>query len=74
MTNSEINAAFLQSTHPKVKARILDAIADHYGITSAQAFDEVTDSEAEHLLDYLTDPIRLATGVLMAKTKGVVRT
>lgn len=71
MTNSEINKGFLDAVHAKVRARIIESIAEHYGITPGQAFDEVTQSEAEHLLDYLTEPVRGATGVLMAKTRMV---
>ena len=67
MSNSQINRSFLQSIHAKVKARILDEIASHYGITPAQAFDEVTDAEAEHLLDYLTGSVRTATSLLMKR-------
>ena len=65
--NGDINKAFLNATHPKVKTRILDAIAEHYGITAEAAFSEVTNPAAEHLLDYLTDPVRLATSVLMQR-------
>jgi len=67
MTNNQINRSFLQSVHTKVKARILDEIAGHYGITPAEAFDEVTDANAEHLLDYLTGSVRSATSLLMKR-------
>ena len=71
MTNSEINKGFMDAVHPKVRARIIESIAERYGITQGQAFDEVTQPEAEHLLDYLTEPVRTATGVLMLKTRMV---
>ena len=67
MTNDQINRSFLQSIHTKVKARILDEIASRYGITPDGAFNEVTDSEAEHILDYLTGSVRTATSLLMKR-------
>ncbi len=67
MTNAQINAAFLAATDAKTKADVLSNISKHYGITPAQAFEEVTDSEAEHLLDYMTGPARAATSVLMQR-------
>ena len=60
-------AKFLTVIDAKTKAEILNNIASHYGITAAEAFAEVTDSEAEHLLDYVTGPARLATSALMQR-------
>lgn len=60
-------AAFLNAIDAKTKAAILENIAKHYGITSEEAYEEVTDAEAEHLLDYVTGPERAATSVLMQK-------
>lgn len=74
MINSTINTNFLKATHPKVKARILDSIAERYGITPTEAFNAVTDPEAEHLLDYLIDPVRLATSLLMKRHQPFART
>jgi hypothetical protein len=51
----------------KSKTMILENIANHYGITTAEAESEVTDSEAEHLLDYVTGSLRAATSVLMQR-------
>lgn len=62
-------ANFLASIDNKSKAMILENIAAHYGITAQQAYEEVTDEEAEHLLDYVTGPCRAATSVLMKKHK-----
>lgn len=59
--------AFFRVTDAKTKAAILENIATHYGITSAEAEAEVTDTDAESLLDYITGPIRLATSVLMQR-------
>lgn len=67
MSNARINAAFLEATDAATKAAILANIAAHYGITSAEAFAEVTDEEAEHLLDYVTGPQRAATSLLMKR-------
>lgn len=51
----------------KSKALILSNIANHYGITAAEAHAEVTHDEAESLLDYVTGPERAAVSVLMQK-------
>jgi len=59
--------AFFAITDAKTKADILANIANHYGITSAEAEAEVTDPEAESLLDYITGPERLATSLLMKR-------
>lgn len=67
LTNAQITAAFLAATDAKAKAAILDNIAQHYGITAAEAFDEVTGEGAEHLLDYVTGPERAAARVLMQR-------
>ena len=60
-------AQFLTVIDAKTKVEILNNIAQHYGITADQAFAEVTDSEAEHLLDYVTGSARLATSALMQR-------
>lgn len=67
MTNAQTNKAFLTATDATTRAMILANIANHYGITSGEAFDEVTDDEAEHLLDYVTGAERVATRVLMQR-------
>ena len=54
MNNAQINAKFLFSHRRSHKAAVLANIAKHYGITSAEAYAEVTDEEAEHLLEYVT--------------------
>lgn len=65
--NAQINRSFLTATDAKTKSVILANIAQHYGITQSEAYDEVTDSEADHLLDYVTGPQRAATSVLMQR-------
>lgn len=67
MTNAQITAAFLAATDGKTRALILDNIAAHYGISQQAAFDEVTDADAEHLLDYVTGPARAAVSVVMQR-------
>ena len=67
MTNATINSRFLAATDTKTRIQILGAIAKHYGITADQAFNEVIDEDAEHLLDYLTEPVRSAARVVMAR-------
>lgn len=69
LTNAEKNRTFLETTDAKTKNAILENIAKHYGITPAEALDEVTDPEAEHLIDYVTGPDRAAYSLLM-KRKG----
>lgn len=60
-------AAFLAKIDSKSKAMILENIAKNYGISAQAALAEVTDSEAENLLDYMTEPARSAASVLMQK-------
>lgn len=67
MSNAQINQAFFAATDAKTKADVLANIANHYGITSAEAYEEVTAEEAEHLLDYVTGPTRAAVSVLMQR-------
>jgi hypothetical protein len=62
-----VTKAFLAAIDTKAKNEILDAIAKRYNITREAAYDEVTDPEAEHLLDYMVAPYRAAASVLMQK-------
>lgn len=59
------NARFLAAIEVEAKDQILASIAKHYGISAQAAFDEVTAKDAEHLLDYMVEPQRSATSVLM---------
>ena len=65
MTNAQLNARFLAIIDPATRKAILGNIAKHYGITPAEVFAEVTADEAEHLLDYVTGPMREAASVIM---------
>ena len=67
MTNSQITTKFFAATDSKTKAEVLRNIATHYGISAQEAFEEVTDNEAEHLLDYVTGPTRTAVSLLMRR-------
>jgi nucleoid DNA-binding protein len=67
-------ASFLAKIDNKSKAMILENIAKNYGITAQAALAEVTDSEAENLLDYMTEPARSAASVLMQKYGTFSRT
>lgn len=73
LNNGQVNSLFLKVTDTKTKNSILDAIANHYGIERQEAFAEVTDAEAEHLLEYLTGSVRTATSLLM-KRHGLMAT
>jgi hypothetical protein len=63
------NKDFLDSVTLALKTYLLSHIAAHYGIDNEQAFSEVTDTEAESLLDYLQEPQRSATYALMQRSE-----
>ncbi|MBA1280568.1 MULTISPECIES: hypothetical protein [Pseudomonadaceae] len=65
--NTIFNTRFLDKIEPEARAMVLDDIAERYGITPDEAYKEVTSDGAEHLLDYLVEPLRGATQVLMQK-------
>lgn len=67
MKNHEINKKFLSLTDAKVCDEVLTHIANHYRITKEEALVEISDEEAEHLLDYLTGSVRTATSLLMRR-------
>lgn len=67
MTNSQKNTTFLNLIDSETKSVILNNIANHYGISDEDALQEVTETGAEHLLDYVTGPERNATYILMKK-------
>jgi hypothetical protein len=66
-------AAFLAKIDNKSKAMILENIAKNYGISAQAALAEITDSESENLLDYMTEPARSAASVLMQKYRSFNR-
>ncbi len=65
MTNR--NAQFLAVISSDTKAAILESIAVHHEMTTDQAYDDVVDVQAEHLLDYMVEPLRTATSLLMLR-------
>ena len=67
MTNAQKNYAFLRNADAQTREQIFAAIGNHYGITRSEVQDEVTGVDAEHLLDYLTGPVRAATSLLMCR-------
>ena len=64
-TQGAINANFLSTLRAGIQSGILGSIAGHYGINQEAAYAEVTDADAHHLLDYMVEPQRSATAVLM---------
>lgn len=61
MTNDE----FLAKIDSETKREILENIATNYGISTEEALDEISGPECEeHLLDYLTGGVRVATSLL----------
>ncbi len=66
-THAQQNCLFFRNADVKTREAVLANIADHYGITRSEAHAEITDPGAEHLLDYLTGPVRTATSALMQK-------
>ena len=67
ISSAKLNTLFLSMADVRIKTHILDNIARHYGISQAEAFTEVTDIDAEHLLEYLTGDTRVATSVQMQR-------
>jgi hypothetical protein len=63
--NALRNKEFLTAVDDETRAAILKNIADHYGKTSEEMLDEVIDADAESLLDYMREPLRTSTSVLM---------
>ena len=69
LSKADINHRFLSTLDSKTKGVILANIANHYGTTTDAILSEVTGEGAEHLLDYITGPIR-STVHLMMRQKG----
>jgi hypothetical protein len=69
MTNSKLTIAFLNSLDSKTKNSILSNIANHYGITENQAYEEVIDEDAESIMDYITGSIRTTVSLFFNQFK-----
>jgi len=67
MSNAQTTKKFLESVDAKTKGEILGNIASNYGINRKEALEEILDSGAEHLLDYVTGPMRTAVSLLMKR-------
>ena len=61
------NAKFLNSIDDRTELSILQNIATHYGITVNEAYDEVADSEAEDLAEYVTGKAKNGVYSMMRK-------
>jgi hypothetical protein len=68
MENSgQSNRSFLESLDAETSGMILGSIAEHYGNTVEVIFDEVVCDKAHGLLEYMIEPMRSATSVLMQR-------
>jgi hypothetical protein len=67
MTNATINKMILAAIDSSTRKSILSNIAGHYGISEQDAYDEVTDIEAEHICDYLTGETRTAASLIIKR-------
>lgn len=67
MPTTNRNAQFLAVIDGAEKAVVLESIATHYCITPEAAYAEVADEQAKHLLDYMVEPQRTATSLLMQR-------
>ena len=70
MTNATTTTAFLNSLDLRIKNEILSNIANHYGVTNEQAEEEVTDEDAECIMDYVTGPLRATVSLFFNKFKS----
>jgi phosphohistidine phosphatase SixA len=68
MQNQERNKLFLNLVDKDTRNEIVNSIATHYGTDAESIIEELTDNdEAEHLLEYMTEPQRTATSALMLR-------
>lgn len=67
MNNSERTTKFLSVITAEAKDMILKSIAAHYGVTKDEIYAELTDPEAEHLLEYMVEPHRSAAHIVMKR-------
>lgn len=63
--NGSNNATFLAAIGDEAKAVILEGITNHYDISPQQAYEEVSNEYAEHLLAYMVEPHRIFAFSLM---------
>lgn len=67
MTTAQINSKFLASTTPEMKRTILNNIANHYGISIYEAYEELVCEQAESIMDYITGTNRSAISLIFKK-------
>ena len=67
MKHSDQTVAFLSALDAKTKNEILSNIANHYGISKQEAFEEITDEDAECIMDYVTGSIRPTVSLFFNK-------
>jgi hypothetical protein len=65
---------FLDSVDPRIKSKILSNIADNYGITKEEAFEEITDEDAEDLLEYITGSLVMDINKLIVSYRLIKKT
>ena len=65
MTNAQRTSRFFTNVGKRVENEIVTNIAKHYGVSNDEIYDEIYDSEAESLLDYVT--VNRAAVALMFK-------
>jgi len=58
---------FLLSLSNELCNEILDNVAENYGITKEEAYQEITDPDAENLMDYITGEKRAAIHLVYKK-------
>ena len=54
MTNAQKTSRFFTNVGKAMENEIITNIANHYGVSNDDIYEEVYDSEAESLLDYVT--------------------
>lgn len=64
------NEKFLNSVSKTTKQKIIGSIAKHYGATEQDIMDEVTGDDAENLCEYMVEPERSATYLMMQQSIG----
>ena len=67
MTNGQTTLTFLSLTDAETTTAILTAIASNYEIPEDEVLEEITDDDAENLLEYLPAPFRMAVKALMIR-------
>lgn len=65
MAATNRNKEFLSAIKPEAKAEIINSIAVHYDKTPEVILEEVTGDDAYHLLEYMVEPQRSQTSLLM---------